>query len=237
MKRETKQREQEYEILKALALNDASTPYAISEKSDIAKSTVVNIIRRLESDGRIKLEERYKCRTGLDAKRYFLTIKGLVDYAKLNPRFSGKEYKLCDDIDDAVKTFSKHYPHGVFKIWDEITNDAAFGRRTCCNAFTASCICISDLRSYNARAKSTANLMLYESVNIQTIDQLTNLFLKLLADTFKLKQSKQKRTPAKPALTDSIKQVLKTSLDRELQGIEKYRTDLLTLASFYSIET
>lgn len=197
---------------------DPITPYSIAIQSKLRVSTVQKAIMRLELNGLVQVKEREKWRTGLQTKRYVLTLTGILEYLaswfpeKVINEFI-KESKLeISKISKAMKTHAKYSKPPIFAMWDDI--ESCLGKDVVCYSIVNAAHQVVHSRKYQLR-KGIAGLD----------HDLTVTFFSIV------KHVKKSLSP-----TITIQKIVEDAIRRELAYIEGQKESLNDLAKSYGLE-
>jgi len=225
------QKEQEFKVLDALATSDKPlSPYMISKKTRIARSSIFNVVNRLKAKAWIKEYEREIWRTKeLEAKRYILSEVGFIHYLvaillKRQKRLSDflKEdslKRLKNKVLKAMRNYANFFDYPLFVNWKEIEH--VFGETESVKALLQASLETRFSREFYPTVRYPFKSVL-EVAKSQIIHKLTLEFFRYLKLFGAIKPKK---------LTPSVKEVAKGVILKEIEKMKRKQKELINLAS------
>ena len=232
------QKEQEFKVLDALATSDKPlSPYMISKKTRIARSSIFNVVNRLKAKAWIKEYEREIWRIKeLEAKRYILSEVGFIHYLvalfpkaeKYSADFKVVKYDRYENVKDltsrAMINYSKFFSYPLFVEWDEI--ERVFGKEESVNALLHACLETWLSREFYPIVRYPFEAVL-EVAKSKIVHKLTLEFFRYLRLFGAIKPKK---------LTKTVKEIAKGVILKEIEKLKREERELINLASVLGID-
>jgi predicted Zn-ribbon and HTH transcriptional regulator len=190
----------------------------LKKEKDISThiSSVQKAVKRLESKRLIEVYEKKQCRTGLYSKKYILTVNGLLEY--LNSEKDDKKVRKT------IENYAQFHNYPIFKYWHQITT--CFGEQRVLKALHLSLAHVRTREFHRAFSGLKPDIKI-TIANMDIDDLIVHTFAYHLFVRLRLRRG--------IVINKEITNIIKRTLETELDIIEKEREFTVEIAKAYNI--